>query len=76
MTSKKLSLYSIPALLFAALLLAGCETTAGLGRDVEAAGEGIEDTAERHQPYGEEAEDDRAEAEVEVEDDREGNMFD
>ncbi len=44
---------AVPALLLAsAMFLAGCETTAGVGRDIEAAGEGIEGSAERHQPYG------------------------
>lgn len=34
------------ALLLAAFTLVGCNTTAGLGRDIEAAGEEIEETAE------------------------------
>ena len=33
-------------ILTAALLLAGCNTMEGLGKDVEAAGEAIEDTAD------------------------------
>ncbi|MCC5805995.1 MAG: entericidin A/B family lipoprotein [Opitutales bacterium] len=32
--------------LAASLFLAGCETTAGAGRDLEAAGDAIEDAAE------------------------------
>lgn len=49
------SLWGMGGLFVALLLLAGCETTAGMGRDIEAAGEGIEEQAERHQPYDDQA---------------------
>ena len=35
----------------ASFFLIGCETTAGAGRDIEAAGDAIEDAAESNQGY-------------------------
>lgn len=52
---KNSSLWGMGGMFVALLFLAGCETTAGVGRDLEAAGEGIEETAEEHQPYGDQA---------------------
>lgn len=37
---------SIPVLALAAVLLAACNTVEGVGRDVKAGGEAIEDTAQ------------------------------
>lgn len=37
---------TILALLTAALLVSGCNTVAGIGRDVEAVGEAVADTAQ------------------------------
>jgi predicted small secreted protein len=52
MKIRKIMGFSMAALFFSSLLLlAGCETTAGVGRDMEAAGDAIEDSAERNQPY-------------------------
>ena len=53
---KNSSLWGMGGMFVALLFLAGCETTAGVGRDIEAAGEGIEESAERHQPYDSHAE--------------------
>jgi predicted small secreted protein len=37
----------LPLLALAMLLLAGCNTIAGVGKDVQKAGEAVHDTAER-----------------------------
>ena len=42
---------SLAGLIGAFFFLTGCETTAGVGRDVEAAGDAIEGSAEGHQGY-------------------------
>ena len=42
---------SIMLLALAAIGLTGCNTMAGAGRDVEAAGEAIEEEAEEHRGY-------------------------
>ncbi|RFA38968.1 hypothetical protein CAL65_03470 [Alkalilimnicola ehrlichii] len=68
----KIGGFAVPALLAAGfLLMAGCETTAGVGRDIESAGEGIEESAERHG-----AEEDRAEVERQDNIGEEDNIFD
>lgn len=36
---------SVPILALAAMLLAGCNTVEGVGRDVQAGGEAVEDVA-------------------------------
>lgn len=48
---KKLTIrYIVPALTaFAMMLFAGCDTSEGLGEDIEDAGEGIEESAEEAQ---------------------------
>lgn len=47
MTSNIIRKFSLPALvLFGALGLAACETVEGAGRDIEDAGEAIQDAAE------------------------------
>jgi predicted small secreted protein len=43
------------AALFAAVVLAGCHTVEGAGRDVEAAGSGVADTADEVRPYDRDA---------------------
>ncbi|MFP4070269.1 MAG: entericidin A/B family lipoprotein [Opitutales bacterium] len=53
---KKTSTYTHLLLVLGGLVgslfvLTGCETTAGAGRDMEAAGEAVEDTAEDTQGY-------------------------
>lgn len=50
MKHRKYAGFTIAGALFS-LLLVGCETTAGVGRDTAAAGEAIEDTAQQNQPY-------------------------
>lgn len=37
----------------AGVLLVGCHTVEGAGRDVQAIGGGVEETAEQTRPYGE-----------------------
>ncbi|MFT4257188.1 MAG: entericidin A/B family lipoprotein [Pseudoxanthomonas sp.] len=36
-------------MMFVAMLVAGCNTVAGVGKDVQKAGEKVEDSAEKHQ---------------------------
>jgi len=49
-TTRKL-LYGIPLMLFLLASLAGCNTTAGFGEDVEEAGGFIEEEAEEAENY-------------------------
>lgn len=41
---------TLSALLVLTGILAGCNTMAGAGRDIQRGGENIEDSAERHKP--------------------------
>lgn len=50
MTAKSLRLLSL-LLLLAALGLAGCNTTRGLGQDVEALGDNISEEAQENKTY-------------------------
>lgn len=49
------SLLTTLAALSAAIVLAGCHTVEGAGRDVEAIGTGVADTADETRPYDREA---------------------
>ena len=52
MNSKLLQVLSLLAALLASqLLLAGCETMEGLGRDTQTAGEAVEEEAEGEESY-------------------------
>ncbi|MCC7406494.1 MAG: entericidin A/B family lipoprotein [Phycisphaeraceae bacterium] len=42
----KLQRFGLASLLLAALILAGCHTTEGAGKDIEDAGEAIQDAAD------------------------------
>jgi len=44
-------LLMLAAVLMLQLTLAGCNTISGMGEDIEAAGDAIEDTAEEKRPY-------------------------
>jgi predicted small secreted protein len=49
--SIRLLLLALAASAFSTLGLSGCNTTAGMGENVEAAGDAIEDKAEETKPY-------------------------
>ncbi|MFT3761150.1 MAG: entericidin A/B family lipoprotein [Pseudoxanthomonas sp.] len=45
----KRAIPGVVLMMLAAMLVAGCNTVAGVGKDVQKAGEKVEDTAEKHQ---------------------------
>jgi predicted small secreted protein len=47
----RIMLLALIASAFSSLALTGCNTTAGVGKDVEAAGDAIEDKAEENKGY-------------------------
>lgn len=49
--SNKIVAFLAPMLLLMALGLAGCNTTRGLGQDVEALGDAVEEEAEENKTY-------------------------
>ena len=50
-STRLIQLFASLLMLGGSTFIVGCETTAGAGRDLEAAGEAIENTAEEAQGY-------------------------
>jgi len=51
MSRKYTALLALAAMIAAMPLLSACNTTAGAGQDLRAAGKGIENSADRNKPY-------------------------
>jgi predicted small secreted protein len=51
MSKKYTALLAVAAMIAAMPLLSACNTTAGAGQDLRAAGKGIENSADRNKPY-------------------------
>jgi predicted small secreted protein len=51
MPKKYTALLAVAAMIAAMPLLSACNTTAGAGQDLNAAGKGIEHSADRNKPY-------------------------